>query len=136
MLRRLCLFGTILFLGGCANNNQRQNASTASTCKADSIEASHIELATKAMASNFSGCFANYLKLYKLESTQVNICSHLVIYPTGKVAKARVSSNDSKALSNDLKWCLEQELWKMNYSKLQFEFSQSVKFPLKFAVRK
>ncbi|MCO4755786.1 MAG: hypothetical protein KC478_14995 [Bacteriovoracaceae bacterium] len=136
MLRSIIILGTIISLGGCAKNGQRVSASIDSSCKADSIEASHIELATKAMSSKFSGCFSNYLRLNKLDELSVKVCSHLIIHPVGKVVKARVSSNESKALSNDLKWCLEQELWKMNYSKLQFESSQSVKFPLHFQVRK
>ena len=123
-----------LLLLGCAAQ-QEHKREQASTCSAQSQEASHISIATKARAQMFSGCFANYLKLNKIEEIEVKVCNHLTVRANGTVAYARVSG-DGADLPTDLRWCLEQQLWGMDYSKLQFSVSQKISFPMHFEVRK
>lgn len=106
-----------------------------STCASNSQAASHAAIATRAKSQNFAGCFVNHLKLNHISETRANVCARLTVRANGSVANASVQG-DGDSLPNDLRWCLEQELWKMDYSKLQFSVSQKITFPLRFEVRK
>ncbi|MEX0797955.1 MAG: hypothetical protein WEB87_06335 [Bacteriovoracaceae bacterium] len=133
-----CLLGLIFFplLEGCAAKKTKKAArSEGPSCAENSLEAAHVNISTHASAHKFNGCFANYMGLNDLNELDVNICAFLLVRPDGSVSNAKVTGNH-KALSNDLKWCLEQEFWKMNYSKLQFDVPQRIKFPMDFEVRK
>lgn len=113
----------------------RGSSSRGASCVAASQASKHAAISTRMSASRFSGCFLNYLKLHKTDSVHVELCSYMTVQADGAVSRARVVSAKGD-LSNDLKWCIEQALWKMDYSGLQFQSTKNLQFPLSFKVRK
>ena len=106
-----------------------------SSCSKNSLAAEHVSISSHANSSKFNGCFLNHLRLNGLDALEAKICAYLVIRPNGEVSHAKVKGLD-ESLSTDLRWCLEQEFWKMNYSGLQFDVSQKIKFPISFKVER
>lgn len=125
---------SLILLAGCAGG-KNAGKKPASLCEAEGMDDKHVSLAIQAMSSKFSGCFKNYFKLYEVESVDLKVCNQITIRQNGSVSRARVIGN-GMPISNDLRWCLEQELWKMDFSKLQFERTKRISFPLHFEVRK
>lgn len=128
----ICVTGMLF---GCASEKESlvQNQKPFKSCASPGLDSRHIRLSTQAKSHKFNGCFANYLKLHKIEHFNLNTCVDMRLDSSGTVSNVSISGDD---LSNDLKWCLTQELWKMNYSKLQLLNATRVKFDLNFKVRK
>ncbi|MBC75248.1 MAG: hypothetical protein CME64_04465 [Halobacteriovoraceae bacterium] len=134
MLRSFKLAFLVLSLSACANN-KGPGRKTATTCGPTDLKSKHIKLATQANAKKFHGCFVNYFKLHKVEQLNLNACVNINIASSGRVSSVSLKPENNSSLSNDLKWCLTQEMWKMDYSKLQFSKRSSAKFNLNFKVR-
>ena len=128
----ICAAG-LLF--SCASEKKKlmQNQKSSVSCTSPGLDSRHIRLSTQAKSHKFNGCFVNYLKLHKLDYLNLNTCVDMRLDSTGTVSNVSISGDK---LSNDLKWCLTQELWKMGYSKLQLLNATRVKFDLNFKVRK
>lgn len=123
-------------LQSCAAGQSAKNKTKKlSACEAPDQASSHAAMAVRAKATEFAGCFSNYMKLRELDKVEVSLCARLTADIGGRPSRVRVFGEDD-ALSNDLKWCLEQQLWKMDFSKLQYSSAQKLTFPLRFEVRK
>lgn len=128
---------------GCAVDSQKASpkASSKLECGGEGLASKHAEISARASAQAFSGCFQNYLKLNpQTEAFKVKFCAHIKTDSQGAPRRASLKSGsfngDMDSFPNDLRWCLEQQLWKLNFSGLQFEAPQILSFPLAFEVRK
>lgn len=137
---RSLLFCLSLALLSCASGvgnkkiKTNQNAALAS-CRPKTIESRHASIAVRSQASKFAGCLSNYMRLRNLSEFDLAVCADIGVKRDGSVSYASArGAGDS--LPNELKWCLEQELWKTDFSKLQFESSQKIRFPIRFEVRR
>jgi len=130
---------------GCAVRSQKKDAKKITDkgpqCSDKAQASSHAQIAARANSQAFSGCFKNYLKLNPdAENLSVKFCAHIKTNSQGGVRRASlqdgVFNGDASSFPNDLRWCLEQQLWKLDFSGLQFGSPQILSFPLAFEVRK
>lgn len=130
---------------GCAalpqKNEAKKNTDASFQCGGNAQASSHARIAARANSQAFSGCFKNYLKLNPdAKNLSVKFCAHIKTNSQGGVRKASlqdgVFNGGASSFPNDLRWCLEQQLWKLDFSGLQFESPQILSFPLAFEVRK
>jgi hypothetical protein len=79
--------------------------------------------------SKMKACFKNYIKFQEESKQTLKVCHTLNISKDGRVTYSNVTPIEGR-VSNDLKMCLEQGFWVMNFEKLQLDEDLYVKFPL------
>lgn len=94
-----------------------------------SQQSSHAILSIKSQISKMQACFRNYIKFEENSKQTLKICHTLSISKKGKVTYSSVNPIEGR-VPNDLKMCLEQSLWVLDFQKLQLDNSLYVKFPL------
>jgi hypothetical protein len=120
----ICLF----ILAGCSSKPATllENHS----CKSKpNQQSAHATMSIKSQMSKMKACFKNYIKFQEESKQTLKVCHTLNIAKTGKVTYSKVTPIEGR-ISNDLKMCLEQGFWVMNFEKLQLDEDLFVKFPL------
>lgn len=121
----------LLFTSSCASP---VSSKTNVKCESDnqSIISRHIALKATYQKNSLVRCFQNFLQFEQNKEQKIHVCNTLNVAKSGKVTYAKV--NGIK-LPKDLKMCLEQELWSMNFKSLQPETDILVRFPITFSSR-
>ncbi len=91
----------------------------------------HVIIAAKLKMSSLAKCFKNYLQFEKNKKQSLNICHNMNVAKNGKVTYTK-AYGIGKPIPNDFKMCIEQELWMMNFSKLQLEKPSFINFSFKY----
>lgn len=138
---KYCALSTILALCSCSSVNsiQKPKKSQAgfntSLCQthAKSVDEKHLIIATQIKSSVMVNCFKNYLRFEKNKKQVISTCNQLAVRKRGDVSFVQVTNANKRSLPKDLKMCIEQEYWKMDFSGLQLDQSYIIKFPLNFS---
>lgn len=99
----------------------------------NNVEKRHLVKAAKIKSSVLANCFKNYLRFEKNKKQTLSVCNQLYIKRSGRVSFVQVVNATRKALPKDLKMCIEQEYWAMNFKGLQLLNSHSIVFQLNFS---
>ncbi len=119
----------LLFLViGCSTHKEAKTTSKVCLGNDDSIEKRHAVISAKRQGRALANCFKNYIRFQENKKQSINICHQISIKVSGKVNSTRVFGIDTK-IPNDLKMCLEQSLWVMNFKSLT-----NIKFCLFFSI--
>lgn len=134
-LANLCAW--VILFTSCAHQqiDSVKSNSTRKNCQDDKWQTRHVKMATRAQGNRFASCLVNYMRLRNLSELNLNVCVKAQITGQGKVAGISLSSMNDSDIEQELRWCVEQELWKLDYAALQLEFGDVFHFPLDFKVR-
>ena len=115
-------------------NKQVRSRESNKSCNAvnESLEEKHVTIAARNKARVLSRCFANYMKFEKNKSQNIYSCNLLTIRSNGSVKYVYTRGQSGSTIPKDLKMCIEQELWKMNFKGLQLNREVSIRFPIEF----
>jgi hypothetical protein len=80
---------------------------------------------------SFGRCFKNYLRFEKNKKQSFNICHNLNVAKSGKVTYTK-AYGIGKSLPKDFSMCIEQELWLLNFEKLQMKRPSYINFSYKY----
>lgn len=138
-LRTTVLISLMISIVSCStlpvdkNSPNRGKVSTA-TCKSefDHFEGKNLVTAAQIKSSVMGNCFRNYLRFEQNKKQTIGTCNQISIRRGGKVNYVQVTNLNRKSLPKDLKMCMKQEYWKMDFSGLQLERSYIINFPLTF----
>ena len=98
------------------------------------LEERHLVLSAKNQKQeHLVDCFRNFLKFEKNKHQKISTCNQISISRRGKVRFVQIRSEDKRALPKDLKMCLEQEFWRMDFAALQIKRDYIISFPLIFS---
>lgn len=127
MIKTLLLALFLLSFNSCSSSKDKVIASN-SSCSSNKLISKHMRIYAQYNLNSLKNCISNYVRLNK-KKLSVTTCNNVTINKYGKASSARVTGDN---LPTDLKWCIEQALWKADYSKLQISKKTFVKFPLSF----
>lgn len=96
-------------------------------------EKKHLVIAAKIKSSVLANCFRNYLRFETEKKQSISVCNQLSIKKSGRVSYVQITNANKRVLPKDLKMCIEQEYWKMDFEGLQLESSHLIEFQLNFA---
>ena len=91
----------------------------------------HIIISAKLEMGSLARCFKNYLRFEENKKQSFNICHNLNVAKSGKVTYTK-AYGIGKSLPKDFKMCIEQELWLMNFKKLQMQRASYINFSFKY----
>lgn len=77
-------------------------------------------------------CFKNYLQFEENKKQTIYTCNVLTVNRQGKVSYVYSRGYKGSIIPKDLKMCLEQGFWKMQFKGLQLSRGYTIKFPLSF----
>lgn len=97
-----------------------------------SIDQRHLAIAAKNKSRVFGSCFNNFIKFEKNKNQILFTCNLLTINPDGGIKYVYSRGQFGTDLPKDLRMCLEQEMWKMDFSGLQLNQTLTVQFPVEF----
>jgi protein involved in sex pheromone biosynthesis len=115
-------------LAGCSSST-KTNANKFCTYRSENIQSKHVIIMASSQQKKLGRCFQNFLQFEKEKNKSLVVCNTLNVAKNGKVTYTKVSG---KGVPRDLKMCLEQEFWMMNFKALQLEKNVYVQFPLTF----
>lgn len=98
----------------------------------NSLEQRHLAIAAKNKVKVFSRCFDNFIKFEKNKNQKFYTCMLLTIHKNGAVKYVYSRGQFGTEPPKDLKMCIEQEMWGMDFSGLQLGKSLTVRFPVEF----
>ena len=132
----------ILFILSCSsvkpvnkkNKARKAKLSNGKSCTSShgNFEGKNLVTVAQIKSSDLGYCFANYLKFEAEKKQTIQTCNQLSISKYGKVNYVQVTDLNKKRLPNDLKMCLKQEYWKMNFKGLSLQKNYVIRFPLTF----
>lgn len=111
--------------------NQSSHAKTLCEFKSSDIEKRHIFMSVSSN-QKLTSCFLNYLRFETQKKQKISTCNKIHIRKNGKVSFALSMRDKNSKMPKDLRMCIEQELWSMNFEKLQLSSSKKITFPLIF----
>jgi hypothetical protein len=128
------IFGvTIVLVTGCSSISKHSTGKKNTNLQCDdegqSIVSRHIALQVSSQKNRLVHCFKNFLQFEENKEQTIHVCNNINVARSGKVTYAKV--NGIK-LPKDLKMCLEQQLWTMNFRAIQPTKNISVRFPITF----
>lgn len=94
----------------------------------NNTEDRHLIIAAKLKMNGLGRCFKNYLKFEENKKQSFKICHNLNVAKSGKVTYSKAYGIGT-SIPKDFKMCIEQELWLMNFEKLQPTKPRYIKFP-------
>ncbi|MBD65209.1 MAG: hypothetical protein CME62_08380 [Halobacteriovoraceae bacterium] len=98
-------------------------------------EEKYLTTAAKAQANILARCFKNYLQFEEDKNQEIKICNTLTVQRSGKVTFVHTRGFKGDRLPKDLKMCMEQEYWKMNFARMQLDRRYTIRFPIHFKSR-
>ena len=102
------------------------------TLEMNDISNRHLVIAAQSKARAFQKCFQNYLRFEQDKNQTIAVCNLLTVKRTGKVSFVYTRGHLGHQLPKDLKMCIEQEFWKINFSGLQLQKQHQIRFPIEF----
>ena len=122
----------LAFISGCSTTTApTKKISHQCEYNAESIESKHAILSAKRQGGALGNCFKNFIKFETDKTQSVHICHTLNVSKNGSVTYSKINGINSR-VSNDLKMCLEQSLWTMDFKSLQLSENLFLKFPLSY----
>jgi hypothetical protein len=91
----------------------------------------HIIISAKLKMASLGNCFKNYLRFEENKKQSFNICHNFNVAKSGKVTYSK-AYGIGKSIPKDFRMCIEQELWLMNFKKLQLEKPSYINFSFKY----
>ena len=126
---KLSIFAlSLIFLLSCSSDKQKKEAQSNTNCDVIDIYSKHAKLYAEYNLNGLKECLRNHISLHRT-AIKFKTCNHVQINPNGTVSWAKVYGDKAPT---DFKWCIEQTLWKTNFSALQLKEKLKLKFPLTF----
>ena len=119
----------LVLLSSCSSSTRK----TLHKCELapDNTQDRHIIIAAKLKMASLGACFKNYLRFEENKKQSFNICHNFNVAKSGKVTYSN-AYGINKSIPKDFRMCVEQELWLMNFNKLQLERSSYINFSFKY----
>jgi len=138
ILRLVALIFLIVSCAGVKTINNKQahkKQTTNGFCSQEyhETEKRHLVMAAKIKSSVLANCFRNFLRFEENKKQKISVCNQISIKRSGRVSYVQVTNANKRVLPKDLKMCIEQEYWKMNFSGLQLISSHLIQFQLNFS---
>lgn len=100
--------------------------------KESTIGQKHLIISAMNKSRILARCFDNFLKFEEDKLRKIYTCNVLTIRPSGHVEYVYSRGQFGSDLPKDLKMCMEQEMWKMNFQGLQLTKTLTIQFPIEF----
>ena len=116
-------------------SSEASKASKAAFCKQQysETEKRHLVMAAKIKSSVLANCFRNFLRFEENKKQSLSVCNQISVKRDGRVSYVQVTNANRRTLPKDLKMCIEQEYWRMNFSGLQLAENHLIQFQLNFS---
>lgn len=124
----------LLLLVSCSSKKEteKEESLDLSSCKIDlnSVDNKAVLININANIDKLTPCLKNYLRLSKINNFSYSGCVRLLVSKSGQVQKVALHPSN---LPNDLKMCVEQELWFFNFENLYLDEKQNISFPIQLS---
>ena len=92
----------------------------------------HLIIAAKSKARLLERCFYHFMKFEENKKQKIFLCNNLTVERHGVVSFVYTRGQFGSSLPKDLKLCVEQEMWRMDFQGLQLSEKGTIQFPIEF----